>query len=75
MRAKSRGVLPGFGLSLGITCTYLSLLVLLPLTTVFVRTADLSWSAFWSTVTDPRGKPVEKGLVAAQRVVVVRDQR
>ena len=54
MRAKSRGVLPGFGLSLGITCTYLSLLVLLPLTTVFVRTADLSWGAFWSTVTDPR---------------------
>ena len=54
MRAKSRGVLPGFGLSLGITCTYLSLLVLLPLATVFVRTADLPWSTFWSTVTDPR---------------------
>ena len=54
MRGKSSSVLPGFGLSLGITCTYLSLLVLLPLTTVFVRTADLSWSAFWSTVTDPR---------------------
>jgi sulfate transport system permease protein len=54
MRAKSSGVLPGFGLSLGITCTYLSLLVLLPLTTVFVRTADLPWATFWSTVTDPR---------------------
>jgi sulfate/thiosulfate transport system permease protein len=54
MRSKSRGVLPGFGLSLGITCTYLSLMVLLPLATVFVRTADLSWSAFWSTITDPR---------------------
>jgi sulfate transport system permease protein len=54
MRGKSSSVLPGFGLSLGITCTYLSLLVLLPLATVFVRTAELSWSAFWSTVTDPR---------------------
>ena len=54
MRHKSRGVLPGFGLSLGITCTYLSLLVLLPLATIFVRTADLPWSTFWSTVTDPR---------------------
>jgi sulfate transport system permease protein len=54
MRTKSRRVLPGFGLSLGITCTYLSLVVLLPLATVFVRTADLSWAAFWSTVTDPR---------------------
>jgi sulfate/thiosulfate transport system permease protein len=54
MRSKSRGVLPGFGLSLGITCTYLSLMVLLPLATVFVRTSELPWSAFWSTVTDPR---------------------
>jgi sulfate transport system permease protein len=54
MRSKSRGVLPGFGLSLGITCTYLSLMVLLPLATVFVRTADLSWAEFWSTVTNPR---------------------
>jgi sulfate transport system permease protein len=54
MPTRTRGVLPGFGLSLGITCTYLSLMVLLPLATVFVRTADLSWPAFWSTVTDPR---------------------
>jgi len=54
MPNTTRGVLPGFGLSLGITCTYLSLMVLLPLATVFVSTADLPWSAFWSTVTDPR---------------------
>jgi sulfate/thiosulfate transport system permease protein len=54
MPTRTRGVLPGFGLSLGITCTYLSLMVLLPLATVFVRTSDLSWQAFWSTVTDPR---------------------
>src|SRR5918999_4731463 len=54
MRTRSRGVLPGFGLSFGITCTYLSLMVLLPLATVVVRTADLSWTSFWSTVTDPR---------------------
>src|SRR3970282_416304 len=54
MRRQSRSVLPGFGLSLGITCTYLSLMVLLPLATVFTRTAELSGSAFWATVTDPR---------------------
>ena len=61
MRHKSRSVLPGFGLSLGITCTYLSLMVLLPLATVFTRTAELSGSAFWATVTDPR-------VVASYRV-------
>jgi sulfate transport system permease protein len=61
MRSKSRSVLPGFGLSLGITCTYLSLMVLLPLATVFGRTTDLTGSAFWATVTDPR-------VVASYRV-------
>jgi sulfate transport system permease protein len=54
MTQASRSVLPGFGLSLGITCTYLSLVVLLPLATIFARTADLSGSVLWATVTDPR---------------------
>src|SRR5512138_1477699 len=54
MRPTARGVLPGFGLSLGITCTYLSLMVLLPLATVFVRTTDLTWAQFWGTVANPR---------------------
>src|SRR5215207_992462 len=54
MRRTSRSVLPGFGLSLGVTCTYLSLMVLLPLATVFTRTADLSGPAFWATITNPR---------------------
>jgi sulfate transport system permease protein len=61
MRRTSRSVLPGFGLSLGITCTYLSLMVLLPLATVFTRTADLTWPEFWGTVTNPR-------VLAAYRV-------
>jgi sulfate transport system permease protein len=54
MRSPTQRVLPGFGLSLGFTCTYLSLMVLLPLATVFTRTAELSSSAFWATVSDPR---------------------
>ena len=61
MRRKLRSVLPGFGLSLGITCTYLSLMVLLPLATVFTKTTDLSWAEFWGTVTNPR-------VVASYRV-------
>jgi sulfate transport system permease protein len=47
-------VLPGFGLALGFTLCYLSLLVLIPLSTVFLKSATLTWSAFWSTVLSPR---------------------
>jgi sulfate transport system permease protein len=47
-------VLPGFGLSLGITLTYLSLLVLVPLATLFTKSAALGWHGFWTAVTMPR---------------------
>jgi sulfate transport system permease protein len=51
---RKASVLPGFGLSLGFTITYLSLIVLLPLAAAFIRTASLTWPAFWSIVTAPR---------------------
>ena len=51
---KRRGVLPGFGLTLGFTLTYLSVLVLIPLSTLFVKTAGLSSAEFWTAVTSPR---------------------
>jgi sulfate transport system permease protein len=54
MPTTKRRVLPGFGLSLGITCTYLSLLVLLPLATLFVKSATLGPHHFWEVVTTPR---------------------
>ena len=47
-------VLPGFGLSLGITLCYLSVLVLIPLSTLFVKTSGLGWSGFWHAATTPR---------------------
>jgi sulfate/thiosulfate transport system permease protein len=47
-------VLPGFGLTLGFTLLYLSLIVLIPLSAVFFKTFTLTWEAFWSTVTAPR---------------------
>lgn len=49
-----RRVLPGFGLTLGYTLLYLSLIVLIPLSALFARTATMPWEAFWNTVTDPR---------------------
>ncbi len=51
---KKRSVLPGFGLTMGFTLVYLSLLVLLPVSMLFVKTATLSWHQFWETVTAPR---------------------
>jgi sulfate transport system permease protein len=50
----SRSVLPGFGLSLGFTLAYLSLIVLVPLAAAFVRTAGMSWSDFVQAVASPR---------------------
>ena len=52
--AASRRVLPGFGLTLGYTLGYLSLIVLVPLTAVLLKTATLSWPQFWAIVSAPR---------------------
>lgn len=51
--ATSR-VLPGFGLSLGYTLVYLSLIVLIPLAAVFIKATSISWAVFWETMTDPQ---------------------
>jgi sulfate transport system permease protein len=51
---KKRSILPGFGLSLGFTLFYLSLIVLIPLSAVFIKTSSLTWIQFWHIVTSPR---------------------
>jgi sulfate transport system permease protein len=51
---KQRSILPGFGLALGFTLFYLSLIVLIPLSAVFLKTGTMGWERFWETVTDPR---------------------
>lgn len=51
---RASRVLPGFGLSLGFTIAYLSLIVLVPLSAVFLKASSLSLSEFWSVVTAPR---------------------
>jgi sulfate/thiosulfate transport system permease protein len=47
-------VLPGFGLAMGITVLYLSLIVLIPLSATVLKAASVSWDQFWATVTSPR---------------------
>src|SRR5256886_1805124 len=53
MTSKHR-VLPGFGLSLGYTLLYLCLIVLIPLSATFAKTAGMGWESFWAAVTSPR---------------------
>lgn len=51
---KRHSVLPGFDLALGFSLLYLSLIVLIPLSAAFLKTATLSWPAFWEAVSSPR---------------------
>lgn len=46
--------LPGFKLSLGYTLTWLSLIVLIPLSAVFIKSAELTLEQFWLVITSPR---------------------
>lgn len=51
---KERSILPGFGLSMGFTVMYLSLIVLFPLSAIFIKTSGLTWAQFWHTISDAR---------------------
>lgn len=51
---KTNNILPGFGLSLGYTLLYLSLIVLIPLSAAFIKSAELSLPEFWNAVSSPR---------------------
>ncbi|MGF6920763.1 sulfate ABC transporter permease subunit CysT [Paraburkholderia sp. 40] len=51
---RKPSALPGFGLTLGITVAYLSLVVLIPLAATFLKTATLDWDQFVRAVTSPR---------------------
>ena len=49
----AKRVLPGFGLTLGYTLFYLSIIVLIPLATLLFKTFELTWAQFWTVITDP----------------------
>ena len=53
-KRASRRVLPGFGLTLGYTLFYLSVIVLIPLSALVFTSFSLSWEQFWSAVASPR---------------------
>jgi sulfate transport system permease protein len=47
---KQRSVIPGFGLTMGYTMLYLSLIVLIPLSALFLKTASAPWEHVWQTI-------------------------
>ncbi|MGA2410818.1 MAG: sulfate ABC transporter permease subunit CysT [Candidatus Binataceae bacterium] len=49
-----RNILPGFGLTVGYTVLYLSLIALIPLSTIFLKTSGIGWDRFWHVVLSPR---------------------
>ncbi len=56
-----KNALPGLGLTLGYSLVYLSLIVLIPFSALFLKTASGGWEHFWETVVSPR-------VVASYRV-------
>ena len=52
--AGARSVLPGFGLTMGFTLLYLSLIVLIPLSTLLLKTMSMTWVRFWQILLSPR---------------------
>jgi len=53
-QSVNRSVIPGFGITLGFSLLYLSLLFLLPVAGLFIFTAQMSWQDFWQAVSHPQ---------------------
>ena len=53
-RKKTKSVIPGFGLSFGVTVSIMSLVVIIPLCSLIVYSSELTLAQFWDTVTRPR---------------------
>ena len=51
---REKRVLQGFPLTIGLTLLYLALIVLIPLSLLFLKSATLTWPAFWEAVASPR---------------------
>lgn len=51
---EQKTVLPGFGLSLGVSVLYISLVILLPLSALFVYVSDMSAAQYWAAISHPR---------------------
>jgi sulfate/thiosulfate transport system permease protein len=51
---RQPSVIPGFGLTLGFTMTYLSLIVLIPIGALILRTTQMSFADYWEIASSER---------------------
>ncbi|MGC9422718.1 sulfate/thiosulfate ABC transporter permease CysT [Vibrio sp.] len=63
VRPRHQRVLPGFGISLGTSLFFISLILLLPASGLIMQTSQMSWSDYWQVITDPR-------VVASYKVTI-----
>lgn len=68
MADKKFNPLPGFGLTMGYTLVYLSVLVLLPLAALFLKALHISWADFWRLISDPRSLAAFKLTLGASLI-------
>lgn len=54
VKRSQRKVIPGFGLTMGFSVFYLSMVVLIPLAALLFNSTGLTWDKFWQVATDPR---------------------
>ena len=54
MNSRSKAMLPGFGVTMGYTLLYLSVIVLIPLSALFLKAATMDWTDFYDTITSRR---------------------
>ncbi|WP_072668913.1 sulfate/thiosulfate ABC transporter permease CysT [Vibrio injensis] len=62
-RPRHKRVLPGFGVSLGTSLFFISLILLLPASGLIIQTSNMSWTEYWQVIADPR-------VVASYKVTV-----
>ena len=65
---EQKAVLPGFGLSLGVSLLYISLVILLPLSALFMYVGEMSLSQYWAAISHPRVIASYKTTISAALV-------
>lgn len=68
---KKNTILPGFGVTLGFTLVYLALLVLIPLSALVVKSAELDFSEFWGIVSSPRAAAAYRLTFGASLIAAI----